>query len=122
MFFTCVCMCTQSCLTPCNPMDYSPPGSSVHGIFQAGIWDWVTISYSRGSSQLRDGTSSFYVSCFGRQILYQWRKLVFTLFHYPFGSPIQTAHVNFSPDHFYSFTYIYLMRQKFGLFNLLDNA
>ena len=38
----------QSCLTLCNPMDCSPPGSSIHGIFQAGILEWVTISYSRG--------------------------------------------------------------------------
>ena len=37
-------------LTLCNPMDYSPPDSSVHGIFQARILEWVAISYSRGSS------------------------------------------------------------------------
>ena len=34
----------------CNPMDCSTPGSSVHGIFQVGILEWVAISYSRGSS------------------------------------------------------------------------
>ena len=39
---------TQSCLTLCEPMDYSPPGSSVHGIFQARILEWVAISFSRG--------------------------------------------------------------------------
>ena len=33
----------QSCLTPCDPMDYSLPGSSVHGIFQARILEWVAI-------------------------------------------------------------------------------
>ena len=38
----------QSCLTPCDPMDYSPPGSSVHVIFQARILEQVAISYSRG--------------------------------------------------------------------------
>ena len=37
----------QSCLTLCNPMDYSPPGSSVHEISQARILDWVTIPFSR---------------------------------------------------------------------------
>ena len=47
---------TQSCLTLCNPIDCSPPGSSFHGIFQAGIPEWVAISYSRGSSQPRDWT------------------------------------------------------------------
>ena len=35
----------------CESMDYSPPGSSAHGIFQARILEWVAISYSRGSSQ-----------------------------------------------------------------------
>ena len=47
---------TQSCLTLCNPMDCSPPGSSVHGILQARILEWVAISFSRGSSQPRDRT------------------------------------------------------------------
>ena len=40
----------QSCPTLCEPMDYSLPGSSVHRIFQARILEWVTISFSRGSS------------------------------------------------------------------------
>ena len=57
------------CQTLCNPMDCSLPGSSVHGIFQARILEWVAISSSRGSSQLRDQT---HVSCIGRQILYHW--------------------------------------------------
>ena len=37
----------QSCLTLCDPMDYSPPGSSVHGILQAGILEWVAMPSSR---------------------------------------------------------------------------
>ena len=37
---------TQSCLILCNPMDYSPPGSSVHGILQARILEWIAISFS----------------------------------------------------------------------------
>ena len=41
----------QLCLTFCNPMDYSPLGSSVHEIFQARMLEWVAISYFRGSSQ-----------------------------------------------------------------------
>ena len=40
----------QSCPTLCHPMDCSPPGSSVHGILQARILEWVAISFSRGSS------------------------------------------------------------------------
>ena len=43
----------QSCPTLCDPVDCSPPGSSVHGILQAGILEWVTISFSRGSSRPR---------------------------------------------------------------------
>ena len=45
-----VCMCAPSCLTLCDPMNRSPPGSSVHEIFQARILEWVAISYSRGAS------------------------------------------------------------------------
>ena len=45
---------TQSCLTLCDSMDCSSPGSSVHGILQAGILEWVAIHFSRRSSQLRD--------------------------------------------------------------------
>ena len=48
---SCVRMCAQSCLTLCNPMDYSPPGCSVHGISQARILEWTAISSFRGSSQ-----------------------------------------------------------------------
>ena len=46
----------QSCLTLCNPMDCSLPGSSVHGILQARIPEWVIIPFSRGSSRPRDWT------------------------------------------------------------------
>ena len=52
-----------------HPMDCSLPGSSVHGICQAGILDWGAISFSRGSSWPRDQTR---VSCIGRQFLYHW--------------------------------------------------
>ena len=53
----CVCVCvlvTQSCLPLCNPMDCSPPGSSVHGILQPRTLERVAMSFSRGSSLLRD--------------------------------------------------------------------
>ena len=58
---------TQSCLTLCNPMDGSPPGSSVHRIHQARILNWIAISFSRGSSQPRDWTRGI-PHC--RQMLY----------------------------------------------------
>jgi len=50
-------------------MESSPSGSSVHGIFQARILEWVAIPFSRGSSQRRDQTLISYI---GRQILYHW--------------------------------------------------
>ena len=46
----------QLCPTLCDPIDCSLPGSSVHGIFQAKVLEWVAISFSRGSSQPRDWT------------------------------------------------------------------
>ena len=69
--FSCVCAysVTQSCPTLCDPMDLSPPGSSVRGILQARILEWVAISFSRRSSPPKDWTC---VSGIGRQILYHW--------------------------------------------------
>ena len=55
---------TQSCPTLCDPVDGSLPGSSINGILQARILEWVSISISRGSSQPRDWT---HVSCIGRR-------------------------------------------------------
>ena len=46
----------QLCPTLCDPMDCSLPGSSVHGIFQEIVLEWIAISFSRGSSQPRDWT------------------------------------------------------------------
>ena len=53
MCCVCVCSVTQLCLTLCDPMECSPRGSSVYGISQARILEWVAISYSRESSQSR---------------------------------------------------------------------
>ena len=61
------CLVAQLCLTLCDPMDCSLPGSSVHGILQARILERVVISCSRGSSWPRDGT---HISCPGRRVLY----------------------------------------------------
>ena len=52
-----------------DPMDCSPPGSSVHGIPQARILEWVAISFSSGSSRPRNQTCVSYISCLGRWIL-----------------------------------------------------
>ena len=72
-FYTCA--VTESCPALCKPMDCSLPGSSVHGIFQAEILQWVAISYFWGSSQPRDRTHVSCVSCIGRWILYHWHHL-----------------------------------------------
>ena len=52
--YCCGCSVAKLCLTLLEPVDYSPPGSSVHGISQARILEWVVISFSKGSSQPRD--------------------------------------------------------------------
>ena len=53
----------QLCLTLCNLTDHSPGGSSVHGVLQARKMEWVSMPSSRGSSQPRDWTSVFLISC-----------------------------------------------------------
>ena len=67
----CVCVCAQppSRVRLCDTMDSSSAGSSVHGMFQARILEWVAISSSRGPSQPRDQTC---ISCIGKWILYHW--------------------------------------------------
>ena len=56
----------------CHPTDRSPPGSSVPGILQAGILEWVAMPSSRGSSQPRICNCVSYVSCIGRKVPYPW--------------------------------------------------
>ena len=53
---------TQLCLTLCNPTDSCLLGSSVHGILQARILDWVAVFFSRGSSQPSDQTQVSYIA------------------------------------------------------------
>ena len=82
-FSVCVCVCAcvrrhtqvHSRVQPCDPMDCSLPDSSVHGIFQARILEWVAISFSRGFSQPGDQTCVSCVSCIGRQVLYHLNHL-----------------------------------------------
>ena len=59
-------MHAQLCPALCDPINCSPPGSSVHGIAQPGIPEWAAISFSRESSWPRDWT---HISCTGRRIL-----------------------------------------------------
>ena len=64
----CCCLVAKSCLTLCDPMDYSLPGSSVHGIFQARILEWVAMASSRGIFPTQGLNPGLLHS---RQILYQ---------------------------------------------------
>ena len=65
----CVCSVSLLCLTLCDPMDCSLPGSSVHGISQARILEWVAIPFPRGSSWSRDWT---WVSCIAGRFFTIW--------------------------------------------------
>ena len=65
-----VCARAQLCLTLCNPIDCSLPGSSVHGDFQTRILEWAAISYSTASSGPRDQTCVSGLSFIGRWMLY----------------------------------------------------
>ena len=58
MILLCICVCVLRCVWLWNPMDYSPPGSSLHGILQARILEWVVISFSKRSSRPRGWTMS----------------------------------------------------------------
>ena len=82
----CCWLVAQSCLTLCDPMDCSPPGASVREIFQAGSLEWVAISYSRGSSWVRDHTCISCIFCICRWILHHcatwevWEKSLYLWF------------------------------------------
>ena len=67
-----MCLCAQLYPTLCKPMDYNPPGSSVFGIFEARILEWVAISFSRGSSWPRDQTHVSCVSSIASGHFTQW--------------------------------------------------
>ena len=62
----------QLYMTLCDPMDHNLPGSSVHGILQTRVLEWVVMPSSRGSSRSRDRTCISYVSCIGRPVLCPW--------------------------------------------------
>ena len=77
MLCCCCCCCLwvratslQSCVTLCDPVDCSPPGSSVRGILQARILEWDAIPSTRGSFPPRDRTHVSYISCISKWALY----------------------------------------------------
>ena len=75
------------CPTLWDPRDCSPSGSSVHGILQAGILEWVAMPSSRGTFRPRGQNCISKVSCFGRQALYHYSHL---------GSPQEWVPIPFS--------------------------
>ena len=80
---------TQSCPTLCDPMDCSPPGSSVHGLLQTRILEWVAIPLSRGSSPPRD---QIQVTHSARDV--KLLELLGSLLqHFSSTSPVHTAKV-----------------------------
>ena len=99
-----------------DPMDCSPPGSSVHGTLQARIKEWVVISFSRVSSQPRDWTHISYVSCIGRWVLYHYCHL---------GSPVPwilqpISTLNFTPAALFAYSSIHFsISSSFAPFLLL---
>ena len=88
------CVHAQSCLTLRDPMDCSPPGSSVYEILQAGILEWVAISSFRGSSWPRDWTQVSCISCISSWILRHCTT---------WEAPLRQIHVHeYSQRHFHS--------------------
>ena len=77
-----LCLVSQSCLTLCDPMVCSLPGSSVHGILPARILDWVAYPFSRGSSQPKDQTG---VSCIAGGFFTCWAT------REAFATPVQSS-------------------------------
>ena len=108
-----VCVYAQSGLTLCDPMDCSPPGSSVHEIFQARILEWVAIFYSRGSSWPRGQTSASCVSWIGRRILYHWAT-----WEAPPSLAALSTIVAFPPNSFFTFSLFFFL-QHLWVYNIL---
>ena len=82
----------------CNPMDCSLPGSSVHGMLQARILEWVAISFSRGSSQPRDWTCASYSSFIGRGFftISATQEACFLLLCFINNSCVEVVHCGFN--------------------------
>ena len=112
----CVCVCVlaaQSCLTLWDPMESSPPGSSIHGTLQARILEGVAIPFSRGSSWPRDWT---WISCISVRFFTIWatreapRRLDWVAISFSRGSsqPRAQTWVSYTADRFFT---IWAMRE-----------
>ena len=113
---------TQLCLTLCDTMGCSPPGSSVDGISLARILEWASMPSSRGSSRPRH---EICISCIGRWILHHWATwevLNLTLkgvFKYPL---LPVCHLSFPPcpSLFWNAAFSFRFHFYFYLLHLLD--
>ena len=97
--FTVVCVkVAQSCLTLCDPMNCSAPGSSVHGILQARTLEWVAVPFSRGSSRPRDRTQVSHITG-GFFTIWATIAWAFLLYSWPEDTRLDepTAHSIFLP-------------------------
>ena len=115
-FPSCACSVAKSCLTLCNTMDCGLLGSSVHGIFQAKILEWVVMSSSRGSSQPRNWIHVSYISCIGRLILYHWAN--WEASHFPICQVLTCSQVLTSCQGHLELVWIYCQD---GCLKLLNN-
>ena len=95
----CCCLVTRSCLTLSDPMNCSPPVSSVHGTFQAKILEQVAIIFSRGSSWPRDQTHISWVSCTAKRILHHWGNINILSSEHIFKMSTPSIHHNLNFDH-----------------------
>ena len=95
--------CAQSCLTLWDPTDWSPPGSSVHGVLQARILEWVTMPSSRGSSWPRGRT---WVSCTGGRFFTTWAT----------REALQIEVIFFNSSHLHVLSFLFSLMTEWRLF------
>ena len=95
---------TQLCPALFNPMDGSLPGSSVHGIFQARIREWIAIPFSRVSSRLRDWTL---VSCIAGKFFTNWTTREAQTTNYNLTLKDFLAHSFIPVEKIYTYIYYY---------------
>ena len=119
----CVCVCVsvaQSCPTLCDPMNCSPPVSSVHGILQARILEWVATPFFMGSSPTRDWT---WVSCIAGRFFSIWATNLFisellSLSQSPFRFPQQILISNGTSFHGTNFGSLWYIKRALSIFLL----
>ena len=114
------CSVAKRCLTVWDPMGCSPPGSSIQGIFQTRILDYVAMFFFKVSSWCRDWT---WISCIGRQIVYHWgiwegplagycRPVLLEMYIFYFRKILLLAFFNSFPLSFFFF-FLFIIKFQF---------